>query len=76
MGDVYLTSVNVASAAFEKNYAAMSALVADLNEKLIEMSNEGRASSIARHKKRGKLTARERLQVLRIILFLFFLFYF
>lgn len=52
--------VDVTSAAFEVNAAAQRALVADLHERLATAALGGSEASRLRHKSRGKLLARER----------------
>ena len=52
-----MTSVEPAG----RNAAAMRALVAELRTHLMSVREGGGAASVARHRKRGKLTARERI---------------
>ncbi len=49
------------SDAFTRNAAAMRALVAELRERLRAVRAGGGPEAVARHRKRGKLTARERI---------------
>jgi acetyl-CoA carboxylase carboxyltransferase component len=53
--------VDVGSAEFQENLAHNRALVATLRERLVLVQQGGGAESVARHKQRGKLLARERI---------------
>src|SRR5271163_4720593 len=55
------TRVDPASAEFRENAMSMSGLVADLRARLARTREGGDAAATARHRKRGKLTARERI---------------
>ena len=46
--------------AFSQNFERMSGLVAQLRETLLSVREGGGADAVAKHRKRGKLTARER----------------
>ncbi|HTX58434.1 MAG TPA: carboxyl transferase domain-containing protein [Verrucomicrobiae bacterium] len=50
------------SEAFERNAARLEGLVAELRERLIAVRAGGGAESTAKHRKRNKLTARERVE--------------
>lgn len=63
MGEMYVSKVSPSGSEFRANYVAMRALVADLRAKITEVSSEGRPAALERHRKRGKLSARERLEV-------------
>ncbi|KAI9307474.1 ClpP/crotonase-like domain-containing protein [Cunninghamella echinulata] len=58
------TVVNKTSAEYKNNVDEWQKLLDDLKEKLEEATNEGKPKSIALHRKRGQLTARERLELL------------
>ena len=60
--DVLSSQINAASAEFEANKAAMQAQVNELNERLAKTKEAGGEVAVERHKKRGKLLARERIQ--------------
>jgi acetyl-CoA carboxylase carboxyltransferase component len=55
------TRIDPASDDFVRNAAHMRGLVADLRERLARVREGGGPESVARHRKRGKLTARERI---------------
>jgi acetyl-CoA carboxylase carboxyltransferase component len=55
------TRIDNRSADFERNAAAMAALVEDLRAQLARVREGGGAAAVARHRKRGKLTARDRI---------------
>ena len=61
---VIKSSLNTRSEEFKANAAAMSALVADLREKTIAVSGGGSPETAAKHKARGKLLPRERINAL------------
>ena len=61
---VIKSSVNARSEDFRANRAAMTALVEDLREKAEAVRLGGGAASAERHKARGKLLARERIDLL------------
>ncbi len=56
------SSVDRASASYEANAAAMLALVEELRGKLTRVRNGGGPIAMERHRKRGKLPARERIE--------------
>ncbi|HTV74089.1 MAG TPA: carboxyl transferase domain-containing protein [Candidatus Acidoferrales bacterium] len=56
--------VDTASADFETNATRMRELVADLRARLERVREGGGAQALARHRARGKLTARERIDAL------------
>lgn len=58
------TKVNTNSASYRDNYEQMTAMVAELSEKLQESLSEGSEKHINRAKEKGKFTARERLELL------------
>src|SRR5262252_2713419 len=58
------SAIDTASADFARNAEAMRALVADLREKLKEVSGGGGKASRARHTARGKMLARQRVDLL------------
>src|SRR5580698_8535192 len=55
------TRIDPASDDFARNAAQMRGLVADLRERLATVRGGGGPESVARHRKRGKLTARDRI---------------
>jgi acetyl-CoA carboxylase carboxyltransferase component len=55
------TRVTPGAGEFDRNAAHMSGLVEDLRTRLERVREGGGAESVARHRKRGKLTARERI---------------
>jgi acetyl-CoA carboxylase carboxyltransferase component len=55
------TRIRTASDEFERNAAAMRAGVAELRERLRRVREGGGEAATARHRSRGKLTARERI---------------
>lgn len=59
--DVYSSKLDAKHTNFETNSASMQELIQALRAKLDEVAQGGGEESIARHKKRGKLTARERI---------------
>ncbi len=56
--------VDTASPQFADNSAGMRALVDDLNETVARIREGGGEARVARHRERGKLTARERIDAL------------
>eukprot|EP00760_Papus_ankaliazontas_P038845 PhM_4_TR9363/c0_g1_i1/m.14242 len=56
------TNVDPTSATYMNNFKVMSQLAAELKQKIEVVCQEGREGDVARHKKRGQLTARERLE--------------
>jgi 3-methylcrotonyl-CoA carboxylase beta subunit len=61
---VIKSRLNTRSEEYKANAAAMSALVADLREKTIAVSGGGSPETAAKHKARGKLLPRERINAL------------
>jgi len=61
---VIKSKLNTRSEEFKANAAAMSVLVADLREKTIAVSGGGSPETAAKHKARGKLLPRERINAL------------
>ncbi|WP_447978302.1 carboxyl transferase domain-containing protein [Candidatus Nitrospira bockiana] len=61
---VLSTSVAVGSEEFRRNQAHAQSLVADLRKYLAQVQTGGPVDAVALHKKRGKLTARERIKAL------------
>jgi acetyl-CoA carboxylase carboxyltransferase component len=55
------TRIDTRSADFARNAAAMRALVEDLRAQLARVRGGGGPAALARHRKRGKLTARDRI---------------
>jgi 3-methylcrotonyl-CoA carboxylase beta subunit len=55
------TRVDARSTDFERNASAMAALVDDLRAQLTVVRGGGGPDAVARHRKRGKLTARDRI---------------
>ncbi len=55
------TRIDRRSPDFERNAAAMAGLVEDLRAQLARVRGGGGAAAVARHRKRGKLTARDRI---------------
>src|SRR5262245_21819853 len=58
------SSINPASTDFARNAEAMRALVAELREKLALVAGGGGEASRARHTARGKMLARQRVDLL------------
>ena len=58
------SKANPAAAVFQENHAAMSALVGKLRAELESARKEGSDNAVKRHKAAGKLTARERIELL------------
>ncbi|HET6895571.1 MAG TPA: carboxyl transferase domain-containing protein [Candidatus Baltobacteraceae bacterium] len=58
---VLQTRLDRRSDAFSKNVERMSGLVAQLRENLLAVRAGGGAEAVAKHRKRGKMTARERI---------------
>ena len=54
--------LNRSSDTYKKNFASMERLVADLRERLNAVRSGGGSEATDRHRKRGKLTARERIE--------------
>ena len=61
---VIKSKLNTRSEEYKANTAAMSALVADLREKTVSVSGGGSPETAAKHKARGKLLPRERINAL------------
>jgi acetyl-CoA carboxylase carboxyltransferase component len=55
------TRIDAAAGEFRANAAHLRGLVADLRERLARVREGGGAEAVARHRKRGKLPARERI---------------
>ena len=55
------TAVDPRSAEFAANKAAMTALVGDLNAHLAKIAAGGSVQAVAKHRERGRLLARERI---------------
>jgi acetyl-CoA carboxylase carboxyltransferase component len=55
------TRLDRRSDAYSQNFERMSALVAQLREQLLAVRGGGGPDAVAKHRKRGKLTARERI---------------
>src|SRR6201990_2130497 len=58
------SSINPASSDFARNSEAMRALVAELKDKLKAVAGGGGEASVARHTARGKMLARQRVDLL------------
>ena len=58
------TNIDPRAADFQVNKAAMSALVADLSSRLAKIGEGGSPSAVAKHRERGRLLARERIDLL------------
>ncbi|WP_341501626.1 carboxyl transferase domain-containing protein [Gallaecimonas sp. GXIMD4217] len=58
------TKINPQAQGFKANHEAMAALVADLKDKASQIMQGGGAALAERHKSRGKLLARERIDLL------------
>jgi len=63
-GPVFESSINTSSADFRANAEAMRATVEDWRKRVAEVKLGGGADAVAKHKSRGKLTARERIEAL------------
>eukprot|EP01062_Namystynia_karyoxenos_P024375 TRINITY_DN19499_c0_g1_i1.p1 TRINITY_DN19499_c0_g1~~TRINITY_DN19499_c0_g1_i1.p1 ORF type:complete len:576 (+),score=233.92 TRINITY_DN19499_c0_g1_i1:87-1730(+) len=61
---VFQSQVEVGSDAYEANRKQMTELVTRLQQTLASWTSEGKAKDIARHRKRGQLTLRDRLSLL------------
>ncbi len=59
-----LTTQATRDEAFERRRASMEALVAELRERTTEVARGGGEKAVERHRSRGKLTARERIDLL------------
>ncbi|GAB5464786.1 MAG: carboxyl transferase domain-containing protein [Candidatus Kapaibacteriales bacterium] len=59
-----LSKINKASEEFQSNYIANTAIVEQYKSRYADISKGGSEGSVARHKQRGKLTARERIDLL------------
>ena len=55
------TRIDARDPAFERNAAAMTALVEELRAELARVRDGGGIAAVERHRKRGKLTARDRI---------------
>lgn len=58
------TRVDSDSPTFQENFAHNSALVADLRDKLAQVKRGGGQEAVAKHRSRGKMPARERIDAL------------
>lgn len=58
------TKVNTNSDTFKENYRQYKLLSEELREKILSVRNGGSSKAIEKHKKRGKLLARERIALL------------
>jgi acetyl-CoA carboxylase carboxyltransferase component len=58
------TNIDTSAPEFQENAASMRALVAELRERLARASLGGGAEAMKRHRSRGKLPARERIDLL------------
>ena len=61
---VLASSLNPRSETFKASAEAMRLLVADLNEKLLQVTRGGGEAALAKHTARGKLPPRERVEML------------
>ncbi len=61
---VYHSTVNVQSSTYQSNYQAMSAIVAEMEDKLKACLYQGEEKYKQRHIQSGKLLARERIELL------------
>ncbi len=62
--DIIKSSVNIEDKDFVKNTKNMKALIEELNQKIVFSQSGGGAEAIKRHKERGKLLPRERINFL------------
>jgi len=58
------SQIDVRSAEFSANVASMEAIVADLREKLQNVAHGGPVRAVEKHRSRGRLLARERIDLL------------
>ncbi|KAI9484350.1 carboxyl transferase [Zychaea mexicana] len=58
------TAINTVSPEYKANYFEWQELLEQLEERLIEATNEGKESSLQLHRSRGQMTARERVDLL------------
>ncbi|KAI8990758.1 carboxyl transferase [Mycotypha africana] len=58
------TAINKASSEYKNNMKEWQGLLEELNERLHEATSEGKPKAIALHRKRGRLSARERIELL------------
>src|SRR5688500_16654283 len=63
-GQALVSEVDTTSADFKQNKQAMQALVSEWRERVAVVKAGGGADAIEKHKSRGKLTARERIEAL------------
>lgn len=63
-GKIWQTKIDTHSASFSENSAYMQKLITDLEEKTKIITQGGGKASIEKHKKRGKLFVRERIEYL------------
>ncbi|MCB0880170.1 MAG: methylcrotonoyl-CoA carboxylase, partial [Thermoleophilia bacterium] len=64
MGTLSAPIVDTTAGPFAENREAMDALVAELRERLARVREGGGERAVERHRSRGKLTARERIDAL------------
>jgi acetyl-CoA carboxylase carboxyltransferase component len=64
LAPVWRSSCDRNSEAFRQNYAEMSALVVELNERLAQSRDQGDPKQIERHLRSGQLLARDRIELL------------
>eukprot|EP01064_Diplonema_japonicum_P009296 TRINITY_DN1677_c0_g1_i1.p1 TRINITY_DN1677_c0_g1~~TRINITY_DN1677_c0_g1_i1.p1 ORF type:complete len:545 (+),score=168.05 TRINITY_DN1677_c0_g1_i1:45-1679(+) len=64
VSSVFKSQLDTSSENYTKNSASMTVLIDELQKALAKHTSEGSEKSIARHKKRGQLTFRERLDLL------------
>ena len=62
------SQIDVKSADFGANVDAMSAIVADLREKIRLAAAGGSTKAVEKHRDRGRLLARERIDLLKSLL--------
>ncbi|NOX58303.1 MAG: methylcrotonoyl-CoA carboxylase, partial [Planctomycetes bacterium] len=62
--DVLSTSIDISSPAFAENQAHLASLVSQLRERLATAKQGGGEKSATKHRKRGKLLARDRIDLL------------
>ena len=63
-GELFRSKVDKNSEAFTRNHAQMSELVSKLEQELAKRMEQGPARHQERHMKRGKLLARDRIELL------------
>jgi acetyl-CoA carboxylase carboxyltransferase component len=60
--EVIKTKISLSNPAFQKNYKAMETLVSELHQRLEEVKKGGGVDLIEKHRKRGKLFVRDRIE--------------